>query len=231
MKTIGLIGGMSWESTQTYYRLINETVNAALGGLHSAKILLASVDFAEIEACQASNAWDRAAALLADAARSLERAGADFLLICTNTMHKVAPEIANEVAIPLVHIADVTAGRLHAAYISRVGLLGTKYTMNEDFYTGRLTNAGIEVLVPSAADSELVNAVIFNELCHGEVRDDSRRAFLAIINGLKKRGAQGVILGCTEIGMLIEQTDVDIPVYDTTILHAQTAAELALSQR
>ena len=230
MKTIGLIGGMSWESTQTYYRLINETVNAALGGLHSAKMLLASVDFAEIEECQAGNAWGRAAAILADAARGLERAGADFLLICTNTMHKVAPEIAGQVTIPLVHIADVTAGRLHAAHISRVGLLGTRYTMNEDFYTGRLKNPGIEVLVPTATDAEVVNSVIFDELCHGEVREESRRAYLAIIDDLKRRGAPGVILGCTEIGMLIEQKDVDIPVFDTTLLHAQKAAELALSQ-
>lgn len=230
MKTIGLIGGMSWESTQTYYRLINEAVNAALGGLHSAKIVLASVDFAEIEECQASNDWGRAAAILADAASGLERAGADFVIVCTNTMHKVAPEIASRITIPLVHIADVTAGRLHAAHISTVGLLGTRYTMAGEFYRGRLRDAGIEVLVPPPGDCELVNSVIFNELCHGKVREESRRAYLAIINDLKKRGAQGVILGCTEIGMLIEQKDMNIPVFDTTILHAQKAAEMALGR-
>lgn len=228
MKTIGLIGGMSWESTQTYYRLINEAVNAALGGLHSAKILLASVDFAEIEECQASDAWGSAAAILGDAASGLERAGADFVIVCTNTMHKVAPEIASHITIPLIHIADVTAERLHAAHITTVGLLGTRYTMNGDFYRGRLRDAGIEVLVPAPGDVELVNSVIFNELCHGKVREASRRAYLAIIDDLKNRGARGVILGCTEIGMLIEQKDVDIPVFDTTILHAQKAADLAL---
>ena len=227
MKTIGLIGGMSWESTQTYYRLINKTVNAALGGLHSAKILLASVDFAEIEECQAANAWERAGAILADAAASLEKAGADFLLLCTNTMHKVAPAITSAITIPLLHIADVTAERLRAANISKVGLLGTKYTMTQEFYRDRLKDAGVEVVIPGAGDIAQVNAVIFDELCQGVVREGSRRKYLEVIDDLRRRGAQGVILGCTEIGMLVEQKHVDLPVFDTTVIHAHEAADLA----
>ena len=227
MKTIGLIGGMSWESTQTYYRLINERVNESLGGLHSAKILLCSVDFAEIEECQAANAWERSGAILADAGARLEKAGADFILVCTNTMHKVAPAIASAITIPLLHIADVTAERLRAANISKVGLLGTKYTMTQEFYRDRLEQAGIEVVIPAGGDIEQVNAVIFKELCQGVVRDASRRKYLEVIDDLKSRGAQGVILGCTEIGMLVEQKHVDMPVFDTTIIHAQKAADLA----
>ena len=218
---------MSWESTQTYYRLINERVNESLGGLHSAKILLNSVDFAEIEACQAANDWDRAGAILADAAAGLEKAGADFLLLCTNTMHKVAPAIAGAVTIPLLHIADVTAGRLRDANIAKVGLLGTKYTMTQDFYRDRLKNAGIDVVIPAPGDIGPVNDVIFKELCLGVVRDGSRRKYLEVIDDLKSRGARGVILGCTEIGMLVEQEHVDIPVFDTTVIHAQKAADLA----
>ena len=230
MKTIGLIGGMSWESTQTYYRLINERVNAALGGLHSARILLCSVDFAEIEECQAADAWDRAGVILADAGARLERAGADFLLLCTNTMHKVAPAIARQLGIPLLHIADVTAERLRAANITKVGLLGTKYTMTQDFYRDRLEHAGIEVVIPAPGDIEQVNAVIFKELCKGVVRDASRRKYLEVIDDLQGRGAQGVILGCTEIGMLVGQEHVGLPVFDTTIIHAQQAADLAMGR-
>lgn len=230
MKTIGLIGGMSWESTQAYYRLINARVNAALGGLHSARILLYSVDFAEIEECQAADAWDRAADILADAGARLEVAGADFLLLCTNTMHKVAPAIAGRLGIPLLHIADVTAQRLRAANITKVGLLGTKYTMTQDFYTDRLKAAGIEVLIPAPGDIEQVNTVIFKELCQGVVRDASRRKYLEVIDDLQSRGARGVILGCTEIGMLVGQEHSALPVFDTTLIHAQKAADLAVGR-
>lgn len=228
MKTIGMIGGMSWESTQTYYRLINERVNAALEGLHSAKILLASVDFAEIEECQTKGRWDKAGDILADAASRLEKAGADFIIVCTNTMHKVAPEIRGRIRIPLIHIADATAEQLRAAHISKAGLLGTRYTMQGDFYTGKLMSAGIEVLVPAPKDMEVVNSVIFNELCQGQVKEESRQIFLRIIEDMKDRGAEGIILGCTEIGMLVGQKHVSLPVFDTTIIHAQKAAGLAL---
>ena len=229
MKTIGMIGGMSWESTQTYYRLINERINATLGGLHSAKMLLASVDFAEIEECQSKNAWDKAGAILADAAARLEKAGADFVIVCTNTMHKVAPAIADQIKIPLIHIADATAEQLHEAHISKIGLLGTKYTMQEDFYIGKLMKAGIDVLIPTPEDIEVVNSVIFNELCLGKVKEESRQNYLKILHDMKNRGAEGIILGCTEIGMLIQQQHVALPVFDTTIIHAQKAAEMALT--
>lgn len=228
MKTIGLIGGMSWESTLTYYQLINEHVKAALGGLHSAKILLYSVDFAEIEACQASGDWDRSAVLLTAAAQSLERAGADFLLICTNTMHKVAGQVRSAVSVPLLHIAQVTAEELRRQGVERVALLGTRYTMEQDFYKSVLTDSGIEVLIPGEEARALVNAVIFDELCRGVIAQDSRRAFLDIIAELAGRGAQGVILGCTEIGLLVRQEDTPVPLFDTTRLHAARAALDAL---
>lgn len=229
MQTIGLIGGMSWESTVTYYQIINETIKQELGGLHSAKLLLYSVDFAEIEACQASGNWEKSATILADAALSLERAGADFILICTNTMHKVAPQIQAHISIPILHIAEATAAELQAHGISKVALLGTKYTMTQDFYKQKLIEAGIEVLIPDAADVETVNNVIYNELCLGVISPESKAKYLTIIDKLADRGAQGVILGCTEIGLLIQQADTPLPVFDTTQIHARKAALEALS--
>lgn len=229
MKTIGLIGGMSWESTVTYYQLINEAVKQALGGLHSAKILLYSVDFAEIEEYQAKGFWEESAEVLARAAENLEKAGADFLLICTNTMHKVAPQVQNRVSIPLIHIAEATAEALKAAGITTVGLLGTKYTMTQDFYKQKLIDAGIRVVIPDEAGVELVNRVIYGELCLGIVRDESRQQFVSVIENLKTSGAQGVILGCTEIGLLISQADTALPVFDTTRIHAESAAQFALA--
>lgn len=228
MKTIGLIGGMSWESTVTYYQIINRVVQQRLGGLHSARVLLNSVDFAEIEALQSSGDWDKSAGLLAEAARRLEGAGADLVLICTNTMHKVAPQVQSAVHVPLLHIADATADALHAGGVDTVALLGTKYTMCQDFYKERLISAGIRVLIPGAPDVELINRVIFDELCLGVLLDSSRREFLRVIDDLAQKGAQGVILGCTEIGLLISQADTPLPVFDTTLIHATRAAELAL---
>ena len=229
MKTIGLLGGMSWESTVTYYQIINRLVKEKLGGLHSAQILLYSVDFQPIEECQSRGDWERSAELLSDAALRLEGAGADFILICTNTMHKVAPQVQARLHVPLLHIADATAGALKAAGIDTVALLGTKYTMCQDFYKERLIQAGVRVLIPEAADIELVNHVIFDELCLGRLEDGSKREFLRIIDGLSRQGAQGVILGCTEIGLLIQQSDTALPVFDTTLIHAARAVELALS--
>ena len=229
MKTIGLIGGMSWESTVTYYQIINRLVKEKLGGLHSAQVLLYSVDFQPIEECQSRGDWERSAELLSDAALRLEGAGADFILICTNTMHKVAPQVQARLHVPLLHIADATAGALKAAGIDTVALLGTKYTMCQDFYKERLIQAGVRVLIPEAADIELVNHVIFDELCLGRLEDGSKREFLHIIDGLSRKGAQGVILGCTEIGLLIQQSDMALPVFDTTLIHAARAVELALS--
>ena len=228
MKTIGLIGGMSWESTVTYYQILNETVRDRLGGLHSAKLLLYSVDFAQIEEYQAKGQWNESAQVLAQAAENLEKAGADLLLICTNTMHKVAPQVQSRIAIPLLHIAEATAGALKEAGISRVGLLGTKYTMTQDFYKAKLLEAGIDVLIPDEAGVELVNRVIYQELCLGIVKDSSRQQFVDIIRDLQARGAQGVILGCTEIGLLVSQADAPLPVFDTTRIHAETAALRAL---
>ena len=228
MKAIGLLGGMSWESTVPYYQIINEAVKAALGGLHSARILLYSVDFAEIEACQATGDWDRSAAILGEAAQNLERVGADLLVICTNTMHKVAPQIQSQIRIPLVHIAEATADALHREGISRVALLGTKYTMTQDFYKDKLIASGIDVLIPEEDDIAFVNRVIYDELCLGVISEDSRRGYLAVIDKLAARGAQGVILGCTEIGLLIRQSDTALPVFDTTRIHAERAASLAL---
>lgn len=230
MKTIGLIGGMSWESTVTYYQVINRVVAERLGGLHSARIVLYSVDFDEIERCQSSGDWDRSAQILAGAARALERAGADMVLICTNTMHKVAGEVASAVGIPLLHIADMTADALEGAGVATVGLLGTRYTMEQDFYTGVLRGRGLTVLTPGEKDRALVNRVIFDELCRGEIRDGSRAEFLRIIDDLAARGAQGVILGCTEIGLLARPQDTDVPLFDTTLIHARGAALAALGE-
>ena len=227
MKTIGLIGGMSWESTVTYYQVINETVKEKLGGLHSAKILLYSVDFAEIEEYQSQGEWEKSAEVLASAAQNLEKAGADFIVICTNTMHKVAPDIQKKISIPIVHIAEATASVLQSRGIRKVALLGTKYTMTQDFYKNKITETGIEVVIPDDDGVKLVNDVIYNELCLGILKDDSKAKFIDIISDLQKRGAEGVILGCTEIGLLIGQADVSLPVFDTTLIHAQKAALLA----
>ncbi len=228
MKTIGMIGGMSWESTIPYYRIINEEIKNRLGGLHSAKIILYSVEFDEIEKCQSANEWEKSGEILGHAAKGVEAAGADFLLICTNTMHKVVPQIASMIRIPIIHIADATAEELEKENVRRVGLLGTKYTMTQDFYKKRLTDRGIEVLIPDDGDIEAVNSIIFNELCLGEIRDESRCRFKEVIKKLQKNGAEGVILGCTEIGLLISRSDADIPVFDTTVIHAKKAAEKAL---
>lgn len=228
METVGLIGGMSWESTVTYYQIINETVKERLGGFHSAKILLYSVDFAEIEAYQASGEWDKSAEVLAQAAEHLEQAGADFIVICTNTMHKVVPQMAERIHIPILHIAQATAAELMKQNIRRVALLGTKYTMTQEFYKDKLVEAGIEVLIPEADDVELVNRVIYNELCLGKILPESKQDYLRIIDKLAARGAEGVILGCTEIGLLIRQADTALPVFDTTQIHARQAALRAL---
>ena len=228
MKTIGLIGGMSWESTITYYKLINEAVKERLGGLHSAKILMYSVDFYEIEKCQASGEWDRCGEMLAEISARLEEAGADFIVICTNTMHKVAPQAQSAIHIPVLHIAEATAEELKENHITKIALLGTKYTMTQEFYKEKLLDAGIEVLVPDGGDIELVNRIIFSELCLGILSEQSKRDCLRIMEQLAGRGAQGVVLGCTELGLLIRQEDTQITLFDTTEIHAAKAAELAV---
>ena len=217
MQTIGLIGGMSWESTATYYKIINEEIKAHLGGLHSAKILLYRVDFAEIEELQAKGEWEKAGDILADVAKRLELAGADFIAICTNTMHKVE-----------AHIATATADELKAKNIDKTILLGTKYTMTQDFYKEKLIEQGIEVFIPNDDEIEFINSVIFNELCLGKILSSSKEKFLKIIDRLANLGAKSVILGCTEIGLLISQDDLEIPVFDTTIIHAKKCAKMAL---
>ncbi|EEQ59301.1 aspartate/glutamate racemase family protein [Clostridiales bacterium TF09-2AC] len=229
MKTIGLIGGMSWESTVTYYQIINETVKKELGGLHSSRCILYSVDFDEIEKCQSCGDWDKSGDILGQAARSLEKAGADFIVICTNTMHKVAPRIQSYISIPLLHIADVTTECLKDRGIKTVALLGTRYTMEQDFYKERLVQSGLQVLIPEEPQREMINRVIFDELCLGTISPESRAGFLAIIRGLGQKGAEGVILGCTEIGLLIRQEDTDIPLFDTTVIHARKAAMASIS--
>lgn len=229
MKTIGLLGGMSWESTELYYRLINEGVKARLGGLHSARIVLVSVDFHEIEVMQRAGEWEQAGAALAQAARAVQAGGADFLLLCTNTMHKVAPQIEAAIDIPFLHLADATAQRIHAASLHTVGLLGTAFTMEQDFYKARLAQHGLSVLTPSAADRQIVHRVIYEELVMGQVNPASRREYLRIIGELVARGAQGVIEGCTEIGMLVKQEHTVTPLFDTTAIHAEAAVESALA--
>ena len=229
MKTLGLLGGMSWESTLPYYRLFNETVRERLGGLHSAKLLLYSVDFAEVERLQHAGDWDAAGVLLGQAARSLRDGGAQLLVICTNTMHKVADAVEAASGLPLLHIADPTGAAIRAAGLSRIGLLGTRFTMEQDFYRQRLVERhGLDVIVPDPAGRELVHRVIYEELCLGRIRDESRQAYREVIAGLVARGAQGVILGCTEIGLLIGAGDVEIPLFDTTALHARAAALAAI---
>lgn len=229
MKTIGLIGGMSWESTVPYYQIINEEVKHRLGGLHSARIILYSVEFDEIERCQSSGDWDKSAMILGNAAKGLEAAGADFILICTNTMHKVAPQIASMIHVPVVHIADATADELEKFRLRKIALLGTKYTMTEDFYRQKLIDRGFDVIIPENEDIELINNIIFHELCVGEIRDHSRKEFQRIIDKLKEKEAEGVILGCTEIGLLIRPSDSSLPIFDTTQIHAKRAVEIALT--
>lgn len=228
MKTIGLIGGMSWESTAPYYRQINELVRQRLGGLHSARLVLYSVDFHEIEQLQHAGRWDDAGAILAAAARALEAAGAQFLVLCTNTMRKVAPAIEAAVRIPLLHIADATAAEIRRNGLRRVGLLATRFTMEQDFYRDRLEQRhAIEVIVPDAAEREFVHRVIYDELCLGVVRDDSRDRCRRIIAGLVDRGAEGIIFGCTEIGLLVGAADAPVPVFDTAAIHAAAAVAFA----
>jgi len=232
MKTIGLLGGMSWESSIEYYRIINETVRARLGGLHSAKSIMYSVDFAEIEPLQDQGRWNEAAALMIDGAERLERGGADFLLICTNTMHKMADAVEAQIQIPLLHIADATAETLKARDLKQIGLLGTKFTMEQEFYKGRLTEKyGLKVLIPNQEGREMIHRVIYDELCLGVVSSSSREAFANVINQLAETGAEGVILGCTEIGLLIGEKDTPVPLFDTTTIHAVAAVEYALSER
>jgi aspartate racemase len=229
IKTIGLLGGMSWESTALYYRWINELVRKKLGGLHSARIAMVSLDFQEIESLQEAGDWTRAGDILAEAARQIEAAGADFLLICTNTMHKVAPQVENAIQIPLLHIADATAERIKATGMDTIGLLGTKFTMEQDFYAGRLEAVhGLKVLIPPLEDRNIIHQVIFKELVLGIVRDESRREYLRIIQGLHSHGAQGIIEGCTEIVILVQQTHTMIPLFDTTAIHAEKAVEMAV---
>lgn len=230
MKKIGLIGGMSWESTMLYYRSINTIVKNTLGGHHSAKMMIESVNFHDIKEMQSQGDWDAAAVELTKCAKNLERSEADFILICTNTMHKVAPQISASVNIPVIHLADATAAKVVAAGHKTVGFLGTKFSMEDDFYTGRLQDQyGLNVLVPQANDRDKVHNIIFDELCLGQVREESRAQYLRIMNDLQQSGAECIILGCTEIILLVNQSHTHIPVFDTTEIHAQKAALLALS--
>jgi aspartate racemase len=230
MKTIGLIGGMSWESSVEYYRIINEEVKSRLGGLHSAKCLLYSVDFAEVERYQVEGKWEKAGKLLGDVAHSLEKGGADFIVICTNTMHKVIEYIVERINIPILHIADATANQIKKSKIRSVGLLGTKYTMEQDFYKSRLESNGITVLVPNLPDREMVNKVIYQELCLGVIQPSSREYYNGVIKRLVDAGAEAIILGCTEIGLLIKQEDTEAPLFDTTVIHAIEAVKTALER-
>ena len=231
MKTIGLIGGMSWESTLEYYRIINEAVKEKLGGFHSAEMVLYSVDFAEVEALQHRGEWDRAAVLLTEAARRVEAAGADCALLATNTMHRVFDEIRKGIRIPLLHIADVTGREIQARGLKRIGLLGTRFTMEQEFYKGKLArDFGIDVLIPDEAERRAIHGILYDELCLGAVKDASREVFRKIIGGLESRGAQGIVLGCTEIPLIVKQKDYALPLFDTTDLHARAAVDLALSK-
>ena len=227
-KTIGLIGGMSWESTIPYYRVINQVIGQCLGGLYSAKIVMVSVEFAELEAYQRAGDWDKCGELLADAAEKLEKIGADFIVICTNTMHKVVADIEGRITIPVLHIAVVTACEILGAKLKKVGLLGTSYTMEQDFYKQKLEEYGIEVLVPDEVNRKIVDSIIYDELCLGQVNLAAKQKMQLIISKLQAAGAEGIILGCTELGLLIKQADYDLPLFDTTILHAREAALRAL---
>ena len=224
LKTIGLIGGMSWESTVTYYKIINETVKEKLGGLHSAKCILYSVDFQEIEECQANGNWEKSGEILGEAANNLEKAGADFIVICTNTMHKVVNQIKEKISIPILHIAEMTAEKILEKGLKNIALLGTKYTMEQDFYKSKLIEKGINVIIPDKNDIEIINEVIYDELCLGTINSDSKKKFLEIVDKLRSKGAEGIILGCTEIGLLIKNEDTDVPLFDTAIIHAEQAA-------
>jgi amino-acid racemase len=229
MKTIGLIGGMSWESSIEYYRIINEGVQARLGGLHSAKSVMVSVDFAEIEALQHHGRWEQATQIMILAAQDVEHGGADCVVICTNTMHKMAEAVQAQIDIPLLHIADATAERIRARGLQRIGLLGTRFTMEEDFYKGRLERRfGLQVLIPSEPERQVIHRVIYDELVLGKIVAHSKEQYLEIINALVQQGAQGIILGCTEIGLLVKQDDCRVPLFDTTVIHATAAVEWAL---
>ncbi|MDF3002642.1 MAG: aspartate racemase [Bacillota bacterium] len=228
MKTIGLIGGMSWESTVTYYQIINEVIKEKLGGFHSAKILLYSVDFSEIEAAMAENDWERGTEILIDAAERLERGGADFIVICTNTWHKVADQIREKVTIPLLHVAELIADELKERGFETAALLGTRYTMEQDFYRNKLEENGIKVMIPEAEERDDINRIIFEELCLGSISADSKERYLRIIDQLIQRGAKAIILGCTEIGLLIQQGDTKAPLLDTAAIHARRAALYSL---
>ncbi|MBO0999982.1 aspartate/glutamate racemase family protein [Bacillus sp. SD075] len=230
MKTIGLIGGMSWESSLEYYRLINEEVKAKLGGLHSAKCILYSVDFQEIERYQANGDWESSGKLLGDVALSLEKAGAEMIVICTNTMHKVIGYIEEKVSLPILHIADSTANQIQKSKISTVGLLGTKYTMEQDFYKKRMESKGIKVLIPNDEDRKVINKVMYEELCLGEIQPSSRDYYKKVIKGLVDGGAEGIILGCTEIGLLVKPEDSEVPLFDTAVIHAIETVNMALEK-
>ena len=224
LKTIGLIGGMSWESTVTYYKIINEVIKEKLGGLHSAKCVLYSVDFQEIEECQANGNWEKSGEILGETAYNLEKAGADFIVICTNTMHKVVNQIKEKISIPILHIAEMTAEEILEKGLENIALLGTKYTMEQDFYKSKLIEKGINVIIPDKNDVEIINKVIYDELCLGTINSDSKKKFLEIVHKLRSKGAEGIILGCTEIGLLIKNADTDVPLFDTAIIHAEQAA-------
>ncbi len=231
MKTVGLIGGMSWESSIEYYRIINETVRDRLGGLHSAKSIMYSVDFAEIEALQHQGRWDEATEMMIAAAQNVENGGADFVIICTNTMHKMADEVQKHIRVPLLHIADATAEQIKARGLTKVGLLGTRFTIEEDFYKGRLVEKhGLEVLIPTEEEREIVHRVIFDELCMGEIKQSSREQYVSIMDHLVRRGAEGIILGCTEISLLVGDEDSQVALFDTTRIHALAAVEYALEE-
>ncbi|PAF53011.1 aspartate racemase [Helicobacter sp. 13S00482-2] len=224
MKMIGLLGGMSWESTAIYYQIINTVIKEELGDLHSAKVLLYSVDFQEIQEYQKCGEWEKSARVLANAALNLQKAGADFIVICSNTMHKVLPQISQNICIPILHIAEVTAKELQKKNILKVGLLGTKYTLQQGFYKDKLIANGIEVIIPDEDDIEIINHIIYDELCVGVVSENSKSQYLHIIKKLSGKGAEGIILGCTEIGLLISQKDTELPIFDTTYIHANQAA-------
>ena len=224
LKTIGLIGGMSWESTVTYYKIINEVIKEKLGGLHSAKCVLYSVNFQEIEECQANGNWEKSGEILGEAAYNLEKAGADFIVICTNTMHKVVDQIKEKISIPILHIAEMTAEKILEKGLENIALLGTKYTMEQDFYKSKLIEKGINVIIPDKNDVEIINKVIYDELCLGTINSNSKKKFLEIVDKLRSKEAEGIILGCTEIGLLIKNTDTDVPLFDTAIIHAEQAA-------
>ena len=224
LKTIGLIGGMSWESTVTYYKIINEVIKEKLGGLHSAKCVLYSLNFQEIEECQANGNWQKSGEILGEAANNLEKAGADFIVICTNTMHKVVNQIKEKISIPILHIAEMTAEKILEKGLKNIALLGTKYTMEQDFYKSKLIEKGINVIIPDKNDIEIINEVIYDELCLGIINSNSKKKFLEIVDKLRNKGSEGIILGCTEIGLLIKNEDTDVPLFDTAIIHAEQAA-------